>query len=274
MTRITPLIVLGLLAAVSLAQDLPTPPAGDQAAAQLAKSPRHGEYQDIPLPGSDVKIKAWVVYPERADKAPVVIVIHEIFGLTDWIRAVADQLAAEGFIAVAPDMLSGTGPNGGGTDSFEGDKVRDAIRGLSADEVVARMDAVRAHALAFPSAAGKSACIGFCWGGSQSFLYASRQKDLNAAVVFYGSGPKDAAAYAAIAAPVLGLYGQNDNRVNATIEASEQAMSAGGKTFTKHVYDGAGHGFLRQQDGQNGANLTAAKAAWKETIAFFKAKLN
>jgi carboxymethylenebutenolidase len=234
-------------------------------------SPRHGEYVDIPMPGGDsAKIKTWVVYPERRDKAPVVIVIHEIFGLTDWIRKVADDLAAEGFIAVAPDLLSGKGPGGGGTESFEGDKVREEIRKLAPDEVNARLDAVRAYSVALPAASGKSACIGFCWGGSASFRYATHQPDLGAAIVYYGTGPQDAADVAKIRAPVLGLYGGDDARVTSTVEGTAAAMKKQNKPFEHHTYDGAGHGFLRQPEGRDGANQKAADAAWKRTIEFLR----
>lgn len=246
------------------------PADGDNAAGALKASTRHGEWVDIALLGGDTKIKTWVVYPERADKAPVVLVIHEIFGMTDWVRGVADQLAAEGYIAVAPDLLSGKGPSGGGTESFDGDKVREAIRDLAADEVAARLNAARDYAIALPSASGKVGVIGFCWGGGQSWNYAVRQPALNAAVVYYGSGPKDAAEYATINCPVLGLYGSDDARVNATIEASDKEMLAKSKPFTKHMYEGAGHGFLRQPTARDGANLKAATAAWGETLAFFK----
>jgi carboxymethylenebutenolidase len=213
------------------------------------------------------------VYPERKDKAPVVIVIHEIFGLTDWVRAVADRLAGEGFIALAPDLLSGKGPNGGGTEAFSGDTVRDAVRQLQADEVTSRLDAVRAYGLGLPAASTQSATIGFCWGGTTSFSYATRQPALNAAVVYYGTGPTDKAALAKIAAPVLGVYGQDDARVTSTVEPSKQAMAELNKPFTARVYDGAGHGFLRQQGGRDGANERAAKAAWEETVAFLKKHL-
>lgn len=248
------------------------PPAAEAATQALLDSPRHGEWIDVPLPESEVKIRTWVVYPERSDPAPVVIVIHEIFGLTDWIRAVADQLAAEGFIAVAPDLLSGKGPGGGGTESFEGDAVRAAIRGLSDDEVAQRLDAVRAHALAFPSAGKSSATIGFCWGGTASFMYATRQSDLNAAVVYYGTAP-EAERLGTIKCPVLGLYGGDDNRVTSTVGPTEAAMKERELEFTPHVYQGAGHGFLRQQTGRDGANDRAARAAWSETLAFLRASL-
>src|SRR5688572_29045487 len=181
-------IVLALsLAASSYAAEIPPGEPGAKAA--LDKSPRHGEWVDIKAEGVGVPIRSFVVYPERKEKAPVVIVIHEIFGLTDWVRAVADQLAAEGFIAIAPDLLSGKGAGGGGTESFKGDEVRSAIQKLSADEVNARLDAVREFGTTLPSANGKSATIGFCWGGAASFRYATHQPKLNAAVVYYGTAP-------------------------------------------------------------------------------------
>lgn len=248
-------------------------PAGNDAApAVLKSSPRHGEWVDIALPGSDTKIKTWVVYPERKDKAGVVLVIHEIFGLTDWVRAVADQLAADGFIAVAPDLLSGMGPNGGGTEAL-GDRVREEIRKLTPEDQAKRLDAIREYALALPSASGKSATIGFCWGGSASFSYATRQPKLNAAVVYYGSAPSQQEHLANINCPVLGCYGGNDNRVNSTLEATEAGMKEHNKSFTRHIYEGAGHGFLRQQAGQNGANQKASEQAWKETLAFLRKNL-
>lgn len=256
----------------SIASSATIPPGADDAEKTLKASTRHGEYVDIALPGSDLKIKSWVVYPERKEKAGVVIVIHEIFGLTDWVRSVADQLAADGFIAVAPDLLSGKGLNGGGTDSFKGDEVRNAIRGLSKDEVASRLDAIRDHMLKDKAANGKSATIGFCWGGSASFNYAAHQTGLNTAIVYYGSGPDSKDAVAKVNGPVVGFYGSDDARVNATIDASEKAMKDAGKSFTKHIYDGAGHGFLRQQSARE-ANKKAAEEAWPETVKVLKANL-
>jgi carboxymethylenebutenolidase len=248
-------------------------PASAQTAQQaLTASPRHGEWVDVALPGSTTKIHTWVVYPERKDKAPVVLVIHEIFGMTDWVRAVADQVAAEGFIAAAPDLLSGMGPNGGGTESL-GNGVGNVIRNIKGDELAKRLDAVRDYALALPAASGKSASVGFCWGGGASFTYATRQPKLNAAAVYYGTAPTDRAALEQIQCPVLGCYGGNDARVTLSTEATGKMMEELKKSYSKHVYDGAGHGFLRQQDGQNGANLKAAQGAWEETIAFFKKNL-
>jgi carboxymethylenebutenolidase len=248
------------------AADLPA--SEDTAKERLNHSPRHGEYVTIDVAGTPVH--AWIVHPERKDKAPVVIVIHEIFGLTDWIRAVADELAAAGFIAVAPDLLSGKGPGGGGTDAFASrDDVTKAVSSLPREEVIGRLDAVRRYALALPSAAGRSATIGFCWGGSTSFAYAAAQPDLNAAVVYYGTAP-DPSALAAVHAPVLGLYGGNDARVSATIDGTRDKMKELGKSYEPHVFDGAGHGFLRAQGGEDGANQKAAEEAWPVTIAFLR----
>jgi carboxymethylenebutenolidase len=263
-----PFLVLGSCAA---AQDIP--PAEEQAKAIFEKSPRHGEWTDVKMPSGGAPIRTWVVYPERKEKAGVALVIHEIFGLSDWIRAVADQLAKEGFIAVAPDLLSGKGPGGGGTDSAASrDDVVKLVRTLTPAETTARLNAVREWAVRLPSANGKSATIGFCWGGSASFAYAAAQPLLNAAVVYYGTAPTDE-ALAAIRAPVLGHYGGDDARVTATVAPTEAAMKKAGKTYEPHVYDGAGHGFLRQQSGKEGANLKATRAAWPRTVAFLKDSL-
>src|SRR5688572_16047265 len=202
------------------ATSLPADAAG--ARARLAASPRHGEWVMISA-GAD-SVRAFVVYPERKDKAPVVVVVHEIFGLSPWIRSVADQLAADGFIAVAPDFLSGKGPGGGGTDSVSSrDEVVKLVRSLTPEEVTAQLNAVREKATKLPAANGKSATLGFCWGGARSFAYAAAQPALNAAVVFYGTSP-DVPALATIKAPVLGLYGGDDARVNATIPPAEAEM--------------------------------------------------
>jgi carboxymethylenebutenolidase len=249
------------------------PPAGDKAIEALKASPRHGEWVDVKLPDGKTSLHTWVSYPERADKAPVVLVIHEIFGMSDWVRSTTDALAAEGFIAVAPDLLSGKGPDGGNTDSFKGDDVRAAIQKLSPDEVTERLNAAKDYAIAQPSALPKFGVVGFCWGGGQSFNYAVRQPELSAAVVYYGTGPKTAEEVAKIHAPVLGNYGGDDARVTATVAPTKQLMADAKKSYEPIIHDKAGHGFLRQQDGKDGANAKAAEAAWTRTIAFFKEKL-
>lgn len=247
----------------------------DEASAKetLEHSPRHGEFVDISIPGSDVKLNTWVVYPERKEKAGVVIVIHEIYGLSDWIRALADQVAAEGFIAVTPDLISGMGPEGGGTGSASSrDEVVRLIRGLTAEETNKRLNAVFDFAKAIPSANGKVACVGFCWGGSTSFAYAVSQPGLRGAVVYYGTAP-ETGTLKNIKAPVLGMYGGDDARVVSTIDDASAEMKKLGKTYEIHIFDGAGHGFLRQQTGREGANMKATKSAWPRTVEFFKSRL-
>ncbi|MGA7104213.1 MAG: dienelactone hydrolase family protein [Candidatus Deferrimicrobiaceae bacterium] len=246
------------------------PPGEAGAKAALESSPRHHEWVDIAVPGRDTKVAAFVAYPERKDKAPVVVVIHEIYGLTDWIRAVADRLAADGFIAIAPDFLSGKGPGGGGTEKFASrDDVVKAVRSLVAPEVAAMLDAVSRYGRGLPAAKEQFATVGFCWGGGQSFHYATTQQDLDAAVVFYGTSP-DLESLGTVRAPVLGLYGEDDARVNATVGPAEEKMKDLGKKFNAHTYPGAGHGFLRAQNGRDGANRAASEKAWPATIEFLK----
>lgn len=266
------LLTLAISGSVRAADQLPA--SETTAKDRLNSSPRHGEMVDIAVPDDKVPLKTYVVYPERKEKAPVVIVIHEIFGLSDWIRGVADQLAAEGFIAIAPDLISGMGPNGGGTEAVPSrDDVMKLVRGLKDEDVVKKLNAVREYGVKLPAASGKTATIGFCWGGGQSFAYAAAQPELNAAVVYYGAAPKNDDSYAKIKAPVLGNYGSDDARINQTIEPAKAAMQKAGKTYEPHIYEGAGHGFLRQTDGPNsrdGANLKAAKEAWPRTVKFIK----
>lgn len=268
MKHLTPLAVLCalLLSTSAFAADPPKlPPIEKDAKARLEASPRHGEWVDIAVPGSDKKMKAWVVYPERKDKAPVVIVIQEIFGLTDWIRSVADQLAAEGFIAIAPDLLSG--PAGEGTEAAGGQQAAmKLVSALKPATVTPMLNAARDYAIKLPAANGKSACIGFCWGGGTSFRYASEQPDLNAAVVYYGTPPAPA-AMEKIKCPVDGHYGGKDARITATVPATEAKMKELNKIYTPHVHEGAGHGFLRQQTGSP-ENQKAADEAWPDTIKF------
>ncbi len=246
-------------------------PASDpNAEAALKSSPRHGEYVEIKLPpGSAAStMTSWVVYPERKDKAGVVIVIYDIRGLGTWIRAVADQLAKDGFIAIVPDLIDGFGPNGGGTDTAASeDDVVKLVRAMTPEDTLIRLNAARDYAKTIPAANGKTASLGFCWGGSASFSYATAQPGLNAAVVFYGTSP-EAPALAGIKAPVLGLYGSDDARVNVTIPPAEAEMKKLGKTYEVHTYEGAGHGFLRSQEGREGANYKATQQAWPRVVGF------
>ena len=254
------------------ARDPSLPPSAEQAKAALDASPRHGEYVNVPMAGGPA-LKTWISYPERKDKAGVVIVIQEVFGLTDWLRGVADQLAKEGFIAVAPDMVSGFGPGGGGTDSVGSrDDVVALVHKITPDEVMRRLNAVYDYARKIPAGNGKIATVGFCWGGGQSFAYAGAQPALAAAVAFYGTSP-DSAVLGVIQAPVLGHYGGDDARVDATVPPAQTEMKRLGKSYEVHTYEGAGHGFLRDQSGRDGANLKATQQAWPRTVVFLKEKL-
>ncbi|MBK8977426.1 MAG: dienelactone hydrolase family protein [Planctomycetes bacterium] len=243
----------------------------------LDESSRHGEWVDIEL-ADGAPLNAFVVYPERPDPAGVVLVVHDIRGMSDWIRAVGDQLAQDGFIAVVPDFLSGRGPGGGGTASL-GREVGQAIRQLAEADVVARLDAARRYGESLAASNGRTAVLGFCWGGTQSFGYALAQPDLAAAVVFYGNVPGSTAdvapddRIAQIGAPVLGLYGGNDARINATLPPTIAAMMRHAKSYEFHSFEGAGHGFTRRQDGAGGANLTAVQHAWPLTLAFLRRHL-
>jgi carboxymethylenebutenolidase len=271
--RLVFLIAAVLFAAAGLAlasQHLP--PLEKDARMRLESSPRHGEWVSIPASMGD-KLDAWVVYPERKDPAPVVIVIHEIFGLTDWARSVADQLAAEGFLAVAPDFLSGKGPEGKGTAALSVEEARQINSGLQPAEVVARLNAVADWATRLPAATSKFGVVGYCWGGGISFRYATEQPNLGAAVVYYGVSP-ETQALARVRAPVLGLYGGDDARVNATVPAAQEEMKRLGKRYEVEFYDGAGHAFLRQQDARDGANLRAAQNGWARTVEFFREALS
>ena len=245
-------------------------PAGaETATARLSASSRHGEYVMI-RSGAD-SLRAWVVYPERKTKAPVVIVVHEIFGLSDWVRGVADQLAADGFIAIAPDFLT-MKQIPARPDSVRTRAISTTIRTLESEFVQRQITAAAQYAMALPAAEPRYGVVGFCWGGAASFQHAVHSSNVGASVVYYGASPA-AATLASVKAPVLGLYGGNDARVNATIPPADSAMKALGKTYTHHIYEGAGHGFLRQQSGANGANLLAAQQAWPATIAWFKRHL-
>jgi carboxymethylenebutenolidase len=252
-----------LFGAASIALGLP--PLEKDARMRLESSPRHGEWVSIPTAMGD-KVDAWVVYPERKDRAPVVLVIHEIFGLTDWARSVADQLAAEGFLAVAPDFLSGKGPDGKGSSALTPDAARQINSGLQAAEVVSRLNAVADWAIKLPAATSKFGVVGYCWGGGISFRYATEQPNLGGAVVYYGVSPDTQA--------LLGLYGGDDARVNATIPAAQEEMKRLGRRYEVEIYDGAGHAFLRQQDAREGANLRAAQKAWPRTVQFLKETLS
>lgn len=220
--------------------------------------------------GANDSVRAWVVYPERSTKAPVVVVIHEIFGLSTWIRGVADQLAADGFIAIAPDLLTGKATPAAGSDTLTQAVATSTIRTLKSEDVQRQLAAVGKYGMSLPAALHSYGVVGFCWGGGTSFAHAvTSPEGLDATVVYYGTSPA-LSSLSSVRVPVLGLYAGDDARVGATVPPADSAMRAMGKTFDVHSFAGAGHGFLRQQDGKNGANMAATRQAWPLTINFFR----
>lgn len=253
--------------ATAAAQTQGLPPDAAGAPSRLGSSARHGEWVTIRTGDGD-SLRTWVVYPERSTKAPVVLVVHEIFGLSSWVRSVADQLAADGFIAIAPDLLTMKNlPNV--PDSVLAPLAVAAIRTLDPVWVQRQLDAVAQYGMSLPAAQKKYGIVGFCWGGGVSFAHAVHSPSLGASVVYYGVSPPTA-RLDSVRAPVLGLYGGSDARVDATIPPADSALRALGRTYSHTIYPGAGHGFLRQQTGMDGANLAAARAAWPATIEWFR----
>jgi len=255
--------ILWLIVATVLVAGIAT--AQDWAKARLDKSPRHQEYVNVKH--GDREVNCFITYPEVKDKATAVVVIHEIFGLTDWARNVTDELAAAGYIAIAPDLLWGSAPGGGGTPELikSGTEVGQAIRKLPPDQITADLNAVVDYVAKLPSCSGKVVVVGFCWGGGQSFHYATTNQNLKAAFVFYGTGPDQAADLARINCPVYGFYGGNDNRVTSTVSQTTGLMKTAGKTYEPVVYEGAGHGFMRAGEAPDAsaANKRAHDEAWK-----------
>ena len=243
--------------------------AQDWAKARLDASPRHHEY--VSLTHGSRKLQAFVVYPEVKTKAPVVILIHEIFGLSDWAKEMADELAGQGFIVVAPDLLSSFGPNGGGSSEFASqDATVKAVSGLDPEGVNADLDAAADYGKKIPAGNGMIATVGFCWGGGKSFAFAVHRKDLSAAFVFYGPGPADVTT---ITAPVYGFYAGNDSRIGATLPATTAAMKAAGKKYEPVTYEGAGHGFMRAgEDPSNTVpgNKTAREEGFTRLVSLLK----
>lgn len=234
--------------------------AQDWAKQKLEKSPRHQEW--VKIPEGKRNLTAFIVYPETRGKAPVIVMVHEIFGMTDWVRSMADDLAAQGYIVIVPDLLSGSGPSGGGSEAYPDQDARvKAVSMLDPDQVNADLSAAADYAKKLPAAGTKLAVIGFCWGGGKSFAFATVRHDLSAAFVFYGPPPQNLAA---ITAPVYGFYAGNDARISSTVPATKDAMQKLAKKYEPVVYDGAGHGFMRMGEdpgNTNPANVTARNEA-------------
>jgi carboxymethylenebutenolidase len=281
LSTVAPSLALGLLLMGCAGGGAPSastsaPAGADSAAARLAASTRHGEWTRIPVADTDT-VRAWVVYPERSTKAPVVVVIHEIFGLTTWVRGVADQLAADGFIAVAPDLLSGKqlpmSPDS--METVEGglDSARAIISALDYGEVLRRIEAAAGYGTRLPAALGRWGVAGFCWGGSMVLATAANVPSLGAAVSFYGGVTREEVDLASVRAPTLALLAEHDARVNLTMGYADSSYRAAGATFSQVTFPGAGHGFLRAQEAHDGANLTASRDAWRQAVEWFRQHL-
>lgn len=243
--------------------------AQDWAKAKVAKSPRHGEY--VKVKHGNREVVSYVVYPEVKEKATSIVVIHEIFGLSDWVKLMTDELAEAGYIAIAPDLLSGTGPKGGGTDELGGD-VRKTIMNLQPEQITADLKACADYVKKLPAANGKVACAGFCWGGGQALRMATTYPDLKASLVFYGTARIDDKDVAKISGPVYGFYGENDARINMTIPDIKKRMLEAQKTYEPIEYKGGGHGFMRAGADPSGSdgNKAAREEAWKRIREILK----
>jgi carboxymethylenebutenolidase len=264
MSRLT-ILTIAVMLASSTAQ------AQEWAKARIEKSPRHLEW--VKVKHGNREVSSFIAYPEVKDKAAAVVVIHEIFGLTDWVRGVADQLAEAGFIAIAPDLLSGSAPGGGGTSELGGgEAVRKAISSLPPDQITADLNAAVEYVSKLPACNGKVAVGGFCWGGGQTFRFANNNHNIKAAFVFYGPGPEKGEDIAPINCPVYGFYGSSDARVNATIPKSAGLMKRAGKTYEPVTYEGAGHGFMRAGEAPDAdePNKKARDEAWKRWKGLLK----
>jgi carboxymethylenebutenolidase len=264
------------------------PPSNLQAAARLAASPRHAEWVKIAWePGSKDSLMAFIVYPSTSNaKTPVVVVVHEIFGLSTWVRGVADQVASEGFIAIAPDLESRV-RGGPSTVELPSDSARKLIAGGDAAERNRGIDAAARYAMSQPSAAQRYAVIGYCWGGGTTWMHVINGgvPGFSGGVAYYGLPYMDGAvpnrdSLAKIKTPVMLLSGARDARIGAAMPAVDSMMKALGKSYVGINYPGAGHGFLRTQDDSTAhnpawqeADLAATKDAWPRTVAFLKTNL-
>jgi carboxymethylenebutenolidase len=248
------------------------PPSGDEANERLAASPRKAEWAVIRA--GDDSVRAWVVYPETRENAPVVVAVHDNRGMSNWIRSVADQLAADGFIAIAPDLLTMQDVPRRPDGESDPAGVREKLRNVDQATRDRFIQAVGEWGTRLDGASSKYGIVGFCWGGSTVFAHAvAAPPSLGAVVVYYGGSPPPE-QLSTVRAPILGLYGADDARVNSTVPPAAEALKALGRTFETHTFAGAGHGFTRSQQGRDGANLEAVKQAWPLTVAWFRAHLS
>ncbi len=250
-----------------------------RATAQIAASPRRHEWVEIAHGGR--KLRAFVTYPEGQRHAPAVLVLHEAFGLTDSTLALADTISAMGYVTVAPDMLSGLGPDGGGTSAFPSWRIAGKFISMLPDETVnAMLNAWSDYSTRLPGSDGRLAVVGLSWGGGAAFRYAGsgvHRPGLQAVFVFYDVGPPGVTQgpdrfgktnppvpVDRIDVPVYGFYPDQDMRVMNSLPATKEAMAAARKKFDAVVYPGAEHAYMRvgaDPADRNPANAAAVKAS-------------
>lgn len=259
------ILLAALFLTTACATQTTTP--ANQTSDRLETTPRHDEW--VALDSGGRKLHAYVVYPQTSRKAGAVVVIHENRGLTDWVRTVADRLAENGYLAIAPDFLSGMGPDGGKTSDFPTqDAAREAISKLTREGVMADLEVATKYVRTLPAANGKVAVAGFCWGGARTWDFANRGENISASFVFYGTGPQTDEGVTGIDGPVWGFYGGDDARVNATVDPTAALMTKHGKSFEPHVWAGAGHAFMRlgEDPAASEANRLAREEGWKRWL--------
>ena len=220
----------------------------------------------ITLPGATGEISGYLAHPKSAARLPAVIVIHENRGLNPHIEDVTRRLALEGFVALAPDLLSPAG----GTPANE-DTAREMIGKLDAGQVVQNLIQARDFLAAHAAANGKVGAVGFCWGGGMANELAVHAPGLNAGVAYYGRQPKSEVV-AQIQAPLLLHYAGLDKRINEGIPAFEAALKAVGKSYELHLYEGVNHAF-NNDTSEARYNKEAADLAWSRTVSFFRQHL-
>lgn len=263
MLRIAVLFLTGCLLLTSLS-------AQDWAKPRLENSPRHLEW--VKVKNGNREVNSFIAFPEVKEKATAVVVIHEIFGLTDWVRGMTDQLAAEGYIAIAPDLLTGMGPKGESSKELGSDGARGVIGKLPPDQITGDLNACVEYCKNLPACNGKVVVCGFCWGGSQTFRFANNNSTVKAFFPFYGGGPTKEADAANIKSPIYGFFAANDARVNQTLPKAGEFLKAKNVQFDFVTYEGGGHGFMRAGEDPKGSegNKKARAEAWKRWLELLK----
>ncbi|MEZ5926326.1 MAG: dienelactone hydrolase family protein [Hyphomicrobiaceae bacterium] len=214
----------------------------------------------------DGDVRAYLVWSKEGAKRPAVIVIHENRGLNPHIKDVARRIALEGFIAIAPDVLT----KEGGTPEDE-DKARDLIGKLDAKAAIVRLVGAVDFARSIPESTGKTGAVGFCWGGGMVNQLAAHAEHLDAGVAYYGR-QLSADRVPDIKAKLMLHYAGKDERINAGIADYETALKAAGKSYELHMYEGAQHAFNNDTNAAR-YDKAAAELAWGRTVTFLKNNL-